>query len=302
MKRELGWKESPDSLPPETLAKIRDFLGCTHCDTVVVGSYTVEGNPGQRKIRWNIHLVNTVNGESMGSVPETLPESDRFEVMSQTGRVVRAKLGVEPTPAEVNRIDAAIPENGEALDYYTQGREKLANFDVKSAAKLFGQAVESAPNYAEAHSALGEAWSDLGYDSKAQDEAKKAFDLSPGLSQETGGLIKARYYEMTHEWDKAGALYSSLWNEFGENFEYGLLLARSQISEGKPNDALATLKELRGHKLPAGIQAQAYLAEADAQENLGNFQGQLKASAAAAKIAQELGAHLLLARAASRNA
>jgi serine/threonine protein kinase/tetratricopeptide (TPR) repeat protein len=294
MKRDLGLREVSDSLSPAALARIHDYLGC---DIVVLGSYSVATKQNQREIVWNIHLMRASDGESLGTVPETMKESERLDVARRAGQQVRAKLGVELAAAEEFRIEAAMPANNEALKFYTQGRERLEDFDVLSAIKLFEEAVAADPNYAEAHSALAEAWSDLGYDAKATDSAKKAFDRSTGLSQESGGLIRARYYEMAHDWDKASTLYSSLWNLFAETPEYGLLLARSQIGGGRAKEALATLSDLRTRALPAGIQAQVDLAASDAHGKLGNYKDQLGAATSAADKAQSLGGKLLLARA-----
>ena len=294
MKRNFGWKEVPESLTPTTLAKIRDYLGC---DVVAFGSYSAGGDANHPEIVWNIHLQSTKDGESLGTIPEMMTESDRLEVTRRAGQLVRAKLGVELPSAEESRVNAALSANSDALKYYTQGRQKLANFDVLAAAKLFEQAVQADPNYAEAHSALAEAWSLLGYDSRAQEEAKRAFDLSARLSKDTGGLVRARYYEMTHDWEQASKLYSSLWNIDSDTPQYGLLLARSQIKAGDAKAALTTLDDLDKGKPALGIQAQANLAEADAHESLADFRDELKSASAAAAKAKSLNARLLLARA-----
>jgi len=294
MKHNLGWAEVPESLTPANLAKVRDYLGC---DVVAFGSYTATGDAAHRQIVWNIHLQRTKDGESLGTIPENMADSDRLEATRRAGQLVRAKLGVELASTEENRLNAALSANGDAVKYYAQGRQKLANYDVSAAAKLFEQAVEADPNYAEAHSALADAWSVLGYDSRALDEAKRAFDLSGGLSKDTGGLVKARYHEISHDWSKASTLYSSLWTLDSDTPQYGLLLARSQISGGEAQAALLTLAELGKRKLPSGIAAQRDLTEADAHESLSNFRQEFDSASSAAAKAKTLGAKLLLARA-----
>lgn len=294
MKRDLGIKEVPESLSPSLLAKIHEHLGC---DVVVIGSYSPSGDENQRQMAWNIHLVSATTGDSLGTVPETVVGSDWLGVVRHAGKGVRTRLGVEVSDAEAGRIDAQGPKNADASKYFAQGRERLKNFDVRGASEMFQQAVNADPTFAEAHSALAEAWSRLGYDAKALDEAKKAFDLSPGLTEEKGELIKARYYEMRQDWDKAGVLYDSLWDLHHQIPEYGLLLARSQVSGNKSKEALASLAELQESKLPLGIEAQANLIEADAQSNLANYQEQFQAASAASDKAKSLNANLMLARA-----
>jgi eukaryotic-like serine/threonine-protein kinase len=294
LKRDLGLTEISESLPPSTLAKIHEQLGC---DVVVVGSYSVAGGATQREIAWNVHLENTVTGESLGTVSQTMLESERLTIARRVGQNVRAKLGINTTAEQAAKIDAQGPSNEEASMYFAEGRAKQRDFDLRGAGKMFERAVGADPKFAEAHSALADTWSLLGYDAKALEEAQRAFDLSPGLTEEKGGLIKGRYYEMTHDWDKATALYSSLWNLFEGTPEYGLLLARSQVSAGKANEALTTLGDLQKHEPPLGIEAQADLEEADARGSLADFQGQLKAADAAADKAKTLGSGLILARA-----
>jgi serine/threonine protein kinase/tetratricopeptide (TPR) repeat protein len=294
MKQNLGLNEISESLSPATLAKIHDYLGC---DVVVLGSYSIAAGQNEKKIAWNIHVVRTSDGESLGTVPETMDEKERFDVARRAGQQVRAKLGVELAAAEVSRLDAVLPANDDALRYFTEGREKLRNFDVLAATSLFQKAVASDPNYAEAHSALAEAWWKLGYEGKARDEAKQAFDLSAGLSKETGELVQARYYEMTNNWPEASQRYSALLTFYPENPEYGLMLAGSQISGGRPEEALATLSRIRTSSLTLGAQAQVDLQTADAQALRANFEEQLKAATAAAEKAEKVGGKLLLARA-----
>ena len=44
---------------------------------------------------------------------------------------------------------------------------------------------QNEPDAAQVHAALAEAWSLLGYDSKAQEAARRAYELSEGLPRET---------------------------------------------------------------------------------------------------------------------
>jgi hypothetical protein len=46
---------------------------------------------------------------------------------------------------------------------------------------------------------LAQAWSQLGYDKKAEEEAKKAFDLSANLTREQHLSVEGRYREFAHD-------------------------------------------------------------------------------------------------------
>jgi tetratricopeptide (TPR) repeat protein/tRNA A-37 threonylcarbamoyl transferase component Bud32/TolB-like protein len=281
------------------LADLRKLHDLLDCDYVVTGSYAVEGNESQREVVWNIHIDRTVDGERQGTVVERqLASTWSPSVVTDAGIEVEGKLNITVPASEVARLHGTLPTDVRASNDLAQGRQKLADFDIHGAIALFEQAVQEDPNYAQAHSALAEAWSELGYDEKARGEAKTALDLAGGLSRDTHDLIQARYDEMSHDWESASALYSSLWNDPAtRESEYGLMLARSQTNGGKAADALKTLDAVRkGNPVP-GIQAQADLAEAGAQADLAQYEEQLKSATMAAKEAQVLGTITLLARA-----
>lgn len=293
--KQLGWQEAPDSLSAQDLARVRDLLDC---DVVVFGSYAAEGSGSDRRIAWNIHLERTRKQSSLQSVRAVVSENSWLDAIPNVGGQVRAALGVQTPAAEASRIEASLPANTEASTDLAQGEARLANFDIQGARDLFEHAVQADPKFAQGHSALAEVWWQLGYEDKARLEAKTALDLSAGLGRDQHDLIQARYDEMSHDWDSANALYSSLWNDPAtREAEYGLLLASGEINAGKSQDALRTLALLRDSKPVPGIRAQADLTEARAHQALANYRDQLRTSTTASNEAQALGATNLLARA-----
>ncbi len=293
MKRNLGINNTSSSLDSAELARIQDYLGC---DTVITGTYRASSDgKGPRNIEWNIHLLG--KGDSAtGSVQTTGTEAELNSMVARAGKLIRTKLGVELSVAEESRLDNSLSSNSEALRNFAEARDKRRNFDVSGDIKALQKALAADPNFAQAHSALAEAWSDLGYETKAAEEAKKALDLSSNLSAEARGLITARYSEMVHDWPKAIENYASLKTLFVDDPEYGLLLARSQVSAGKGQAALTTLDQTAQKKLPKGLEAQLQLTRSEAQDSLGNFHEQLTSASAASQIAKSLQSNLLLAR------
>jgi len=93
---------------------------------------------------------------------------------------LRRQLGVEEEGGDGRDGDArgALPATPEAARFYAEGLERLHLFDAVGARDLLTRAVAAEPGNALSHSALATAWSALGYDAKARDEAKAAFDLS----------------------------------------------------------------------------------------------------------------------------
>lgn len=294
MKRNLGIKEIKASMDAKEIARIQEYLGT---QVLVTGSYRVSGEGRAGKVDWNIHLLSGKNGEGLGSIPDSGSENELHGMIARAGKRIRTNLGVELTGTEEGRLDSSFSANADALRDYSDAREKRRTFDLQGAIRSLEKSVDADPNFIQAHSALAEAWSELGYEGKAGEEAKKALDLSAKLPAEARGLVAGRYYEMTNNWAKAMQNYASLRTLFPDDPEYGLLLARSQTSAGKGQAALTTLEQTEKQNLPKGMDPLLQLAKSEAQEGLGNYHEQLKAASAAAEKAKAFQGKLLLARA-----
>jgi len=193
-------------------------------------------------------------------------------------------------------VNASLPSNPEATRFYSEGLAKLRVWDDLGARDSLEKAIVADPNFALAHSALAKAWSDLGYDIKAKEEAKRAFDLSANLSREDRLLVEGQYRDTTNDWDKALKIYSTLFGFFPDNLEYGLRLAAAQAGSGKPQDALVTVEGLRKLPPPARDDPRIDFREAAiAVYYLGDNKRALAATAKAAEKSQAQGAKLLLA-------
>jgi len=282
-------------LSKTSLAQVRKSLGA---DVTVSGSYLEMGSGSEGQIRLDIQIQDTAAGDTIGSIAEVGTVSELFQLISRSGRQLRAKLGAsEASSLEEGEIRAALPSTPEAARFYSQGLSKLREFDAPAAQILFTKALAIDPNYALGHSALAAAWSALGYDEKAKAEAKRAFDLSGNLSREERLLIGGRYHQMSREWDKAVETYQLLFSFFPDNLEYGLRLMDAQTSAGKGKDAQATAAKLRRLPPPSNEDPQIDLAEAEADGSLGNFKEELQSAEVAASKGETLGERLVVARA-----
>src|SRR5262249_12159062 len=177
------------------------------------------------------------------------------------------------------------------------GRPRLRLFDPVGARDLLARAATVEPDNALIHESLASAWSSLGYEEKAREEAKRALDLSKGLPQEERLLIEGRYREAIEDWSKAAEIYRSLWGLFPDNLDYGLRLAAAEGSAGHPEEALATAEALRTLPPPASADPRIDLAEATAAGALADFKRQQTAAARAATKGTGRGAKLLIAQA-----
>ena len=290
LKAELSLPDT-DTLGRDTLSQINKTLGS---DLVVLGSYLDMGG----QIRVDLQVQNAVSGENVGTVSKEGSEADLFDLVKRVGESLREKCGAGEVSAEaMAAANAAQPANTNAERFYAEGLSRLRLFDALTAREYLEEAVRADPKYALAHTALAEAWSQLGYDAKATEEAKKAFELSGGLARKDVLSIEARYREESRDWPKAVELYRSLWTVFPDDAEYGLHFANAQVSAGNGGDALATVQELRKLPVPLRNDPRIDLAEASAAASLSDYKRSEAATERAIVKAQQQGATLLEAEA-----
>lgn len=296
MRTDLALPEA-DSYAPDTLQKIRKNLGA---DLVIEGSYIALQSAANSQIRVDVQMQDTQSGEIVAAVVETGKESELNNLFSQAGADLRAKLGVRPvTEVEAQAARASLPGNPQAARYYAEGLAKLRTYESLSARDLLTKAVAAEPDFALAHSALAAAWASLGYDAKAEAQARKAFELSAPLDPADRQWVEGRYREISHDYNGAVKIYQSLLQEYPDDLDYGLRLAVAQQNAGRGQDALATLAALRKLSPAASEDPRIDLAEASACETLADYHRMAEAAARADQIGEASGARLVVARARS---
>jgi len=248
VKRELPLTDE-DSLAKATLERLRTKSGA---DIVVLGSYTALPGSGDRRIRLDIRVQDTVRGEIIAEKSFTGSEGNLFELVTQAGQELRQSLGVGSASAQASlQARAALPSNQAAVRFYTEGQEHLWAFDYVHARDLLAKAVAADPDYPLAHAALADAWDHLGYEWKARAEIERARALSGHLGPEDRLLIDAQYYSTIQDRTRAIDAYRQLCTQFPDILDYGLRLANEQRWVN-PDDALHTLEALRHLPLPSG--------------------------------------------------
>jgi serine/threonine protein kinase/tetratricopeptide (TPR) repeat protein/TolB-like protein len=281
--------------PPDAAAveRLRTALAA---DYVVLGSFATSGSDQARNLRVDVRVVRRAD-DAVG-VAGVGDESHLFAMMSDTGRQLRTRLGLqESTPETTSSARAAFPQGLEATRLYAEGLERLRLLDAVEARVLFEKAAASEPANPLIQTALASAWTALGYDGRATEAAQKAFDASAALTREDRMKVEGRLYDAQRNATKAVEVYRTLWGFFSDNVEYGLLLAAAQTWGGHGADALATVAELRRSPAPQNADPRIDLAEAQAASALGDFPHELAAIQRALHRAEDLGARLLVARA-----
>ncbi len=289
-----------DSYSRDTLQKIRTHLGS---DIVVLGSYLDTGKDTGGKIRVDVRLQDARQGETIAVISQDGNEAGLPELVTESGAGLRQKLGIaDVSTTEASQVAASTSASAEATRLYAEGLAKLQAYEALAARDLLEKAIAADPNYALSHAALATAWSQLGYDKKAQEEAKKAFDLSVNLTREQHLSVEGRYREFAHDFPSAIEIYRTLRNFFPDNLDYALRLASSQIKAGHPKDSLDTIAQMRTLPNPISDDARIDMAEASAQDTLGNFSACQKAAAAATAKAKAQGSRTLQAQATLKEA
>jgi eukaryotic-like serine/threonine-protein kinase len=293
MKSDLSLMDT-DSYTRESLKRIHGNLGS---DIVVLGSYTALGEKAGRMIRLDLRLQDTATGETTSVMSITGTEDKLFDLVSQAGTQLRARLGVGTVPpADTAALLASLPETPKAAQLYAEGLVRMRAYDFLAARPLLENATQIAPKFALAHSALSAVWTNLGYEVKARDEAKRAFDLSASLSREQQLSIEGRYRSTTREWKKAVEIYRSLYTLYPDNLDYGLQLTNAEILGWRAKDALVLLGSFRQSTLAGAYAPRVDLQIAFAKQAVSDLNGAIEAARSAQAGSQAIGAKDLEAR------
>ncbi len=291
-----------NGLTKDTLKRLHDQLGV---DLVVYGSYMAMPEESGGKLQLVLYVQDAASHETLATFKQTGLQRSILELVSSMGVQLRERLGTNvPARPGLERSATPLPANAEALRLYAEGIEQQSAFDLRAARDSFLQAVKADPRFALAYSSLAETWSQLGYETKAQEAARRAHALAEGLEREERLLVEARLHEMDKDWPKTVESYRSLTRLFPDDLEHGLRLTVAQTQASRGRDALATLTTLRLLPAPASQDARLDLAEANVHHSLSNYRKALALAASAEEKGIAQGTRLLvgLARLASCNA
>jgi DNA-binding winged helix-turn-helix (wHTH) protein/tetratricopeptide (TPR) repeat protein len=285
----------PGAFSADTLSRLRTALDA---DEVATGSYVAIPAPGGEQLRVDVLVQDASTGEALASASETGSASDLFKLVSSAGRQLRARLGLAgPTSVEAASVRAALPTDPGATRLYAEGLARLRAGDTLRAKDLLVQATRTQPEFPLARAALSEAWSGLGYDGRAEEEARRAFELSGDLSREEKIETEARLAEAQKNWDRAAQLYGALRDFFPDNVEYSLKLATVETAGGKAGRALDIIDALRRTALSGRPDPRIDLAAADAFAALSQWEREIDTADQAARTAQARGLSDLVAQA-----
>jgi eukaryotic-like serine/threonine-protein kinase len=277
-----------------TLATAEILRKSAQAQTVVGGSYAIVGG----RIRFDGQVIDVASGNVVANIAESTSEAKLFDLATSLGAQLRSALKLGEADAEQKGYaQAALPASLDATRLYAEGLIRLRRYDATGARPWLERALTLDPNYALAHSALGEVWARLGYDQRASEEVQRAAELAIHFADEDRLIIEGRQAEIAHNWPRAIQTYGKLHDAFPENLDYGLKLASAQSASGNAQAALQTLAVLR--KLPgaAGDDPRIDLAMAEIYTATSDFKAVLFATQRAADSARNRGMKIVFASA-----
>jgi tetratricopeptide (TPR) repeat protein len=267
----------------------RNNLGA---DTFVLGSYVVTGTCPQCRIRVDLGVLQARTGERFGTIIDEGSAADLLDLTTRLGRRLRAELGLAGDAPTSSRWPAA-----SAMREYSEGLAALRRGDPMAARDRLEIAVSADSGNALIHSAMAEAWTALGYGSRATEENRRAYGLAGSLDRLDQLGVEARYRAGLKEWDRVIEIYRTIFRLFPDSLNDGLNLARAQWRAQRIADARSTLNELRRLPKPAGDDPRIDLNEAQAVGTLNDFARTRALAHRAAEEAKARGARYLFARA-----
>ena len=294
-RRDLGITAGGSGMARDTLDRLRGRLSA---DYLVFGSYFTERREGAVRIRCDITVQDVRTGETIDSFRQEGTEEEFLNLVDALGVRLRTSLRAgELSPTDQLAVQAARPASVQAARLYAEGLEKLSRFEALAATQVLSAARDADPGNALIRADLAGAWDTLGYQARAEEEAREGLARSAPLSFEPRRRVEARFYETVRQWEKAAATYRALWGRFPDDLEHGLGLARAQVQSGDPAAALLTVQRLRSLPAPRGEDPRIDLAEAEAAFRHAELARGLAAAEQARRKGEAQGAKLLVARA-----
>jgi eukaryotic-like serine/threonine-protein kinase len=247
-KSELALDDS-DAFGAGTLGRLRSRLGA---DLVVLGSFVALGGGPQARLRLDLRVQDTAEGESLAALRHEGTESGLFELVSRVGEALRRTLGLpQRSQAEGEGVRGTLPQDPAAARLYALGMQRLRAAEYTQARDMLLSALAIEAEHPMLHWALARALSMLGDVNRAKSAARKAFESTLAFPREERLRVEALYRRLTDEWTRAVEISSAMFTLYPEDVELGVDLALDQLRAAQHAEALRTLAALRRLPPPA---------------------------------------------------
>ncbi len=214
-------------LDPSTIQRVANL---SNADRVVWGQYAKFGD----QIRIDATLQDVKNNRTVSLKAEAPGEKEIPGAIDRLAESIRQTLALpqnvlqelkassfQPTSTSV----AALRDYNEAVGLQRDGKQLDAQ-------KQFEQATKEDPTFALAFAKLAQTYSALGYDSEAEQSAKKAVGLSQDMPDAEKYLISAIELQIMKKYPDAIKAYESLAKVSPDNSDVKLALAKLYEDSG----------------------------------------------------------------------
>jgi len=220
---------SPNSsADSSTLGRVAEF---TSADTLVWGRFTKLGD----QIRIDATVQDRKHNRTTQVKSEAASQQDLSQAVDRLAGLIRQNLSLSSDLVKELKEQSFKPASTSvnALRDYNEGTRLLRQGNNLDAQKRLDTATKEDPQFADAFSRLGEAYSALGYDNEAEQAARRAVELSQNLPLAQQYLIQASLARVTKDSPKAIAAYENLAKSFPDNLD--VLFALGNLYEDAGN-------------------------------------------------------------------
>jgi eukaryotic-like serine/threonine-protein kinase len=189
----------------DTLRRLAEF---SSADTVVWGQYVKVGD----QIRIDATLRDLKHQRTIPVKAEAPNEKALLPAIAKLAQSIQQNLSLSSDVLQELRAKSFHPSSSslQALRNYNEGMELARQGNHLEAVKRFEASVQADPEFALAYSKLGQTYSNLRNDDKAEQFSRKAVDLSDKLPPQERYLIQANYAQVSNDNRKAIESYENL--------------------------------------------------------------------------------------------
>jgi tetratricopeptide (TPR) repeat protein/predicted Ser/Thr protein kinase len=193
------------AIDPTMVGRIAEF---SSADTVVWGQYAKIGD----QIRIDATLRDLKRQRTIPVKAEAPNEKGLLPAIADLAQSIQQNLSLSFDVLQELRAKSFQPSSSslQALRDYNEGLELARQGNHLEAAKRFEASIQADPEFALAYSKLGQTYSNLRNDDKAEQFSRKAVDLSEKLPPQERYLIQANYAQVSNDNRKAIESYENL--------------------------------------------------------------------------------------------
>ena len=230
---------SATALDPATIRRVADF---SNADRVVWGQYAKFGD----QIRIDATLQDIKNDRTVPLKIDVPNEKEIPGAIDRLAESIRQRLALPENVLKELKASSFQPSSKSiaALRDYDQGIGLQRDGKNLEAQKQFEAATKEDPTFALAFSKLAQTYSSLGYDSEAEQSAKKAVELSQDLPEAEKYLISAIRSQATKNYPEAIKAYETLAKASPDNSDVQSALASLYQDSGDLVKARAYYQKL----------------------------------------------------------